>query len=503
MAKSYKQKLEDGIIAAHEAGDVEGAQVLADELMKWQPKKINPTEGMSTGEKFLAGVGKGFVDIGRGVGQRVGLVDQKDIDESRQLDAPLMDTTAGTVGNVAGQVAAFAPTAFIPGANTAVGATLIGAGTGALQPTATGESVGTNALYGAAGGFAGNRLGNYIGNKVSSKVAANATRKSQNATRDAVLRRGQSIGYAVPPSQSGAGVGSRLLEGLSGKYKTNQLAGIRNQNVTDDLVRQDLGLAPDSPINEEVLDSMRKSLSAPYKEIASLDAVKDSPANLFVGKNITKSGKQTIEALKDARFNSRQNWTYFNRSGDPDAYAKAIELDAVANQLEDDIELIAKQANKPGLLKDLQAARREIAKTFTVEKALKGERVDAKALARELKKGAPLSGNMKEIAKFADQFPDVTKVPASGDANPLTALDFFGGVGTSGMAMAGGVNPALGLVMPAARVGARYGILSGPYQRAFATPSYGSATLNALDKYRPALPYAGAIGGGLLGANYQ
>ena len=73
---TYKQRLEDAIVAAHNAGDVEGAQTLADELKSWQPKKVDPTEGMSTGQKLLAGVGKGFVDVGRGVGQRLGLVDQ-------------------------------------------------------------------------------------------------------------------------------------------------------------------------------------------------------------------------------------------------------------------------------------------------------------------------------------------------------------------------------------------------------------------------------------------
>jgi hypothetical protein len=500
---TYKQRLEDAIVAAHNAGDVEGAQILADELKSWQPKKVNPTEGMSTGEKLL-GVGKGFVDIGRGIGQRVGLVDQKSIDEAKAIDAPLMDTTAGTVGNVAGQVAALAPTALIPGANTAVGATLIGAGTGALQPTATGESVATNVGYGAVGGLAGNRLGNYIGNKVSSKVASNATRKAQNATRDAALREAQAAGYAVPPSQAGAGMGSRLLEGLSGKYKTNQLAAIRNQNVTDDLIRQDLGLSPDSPINEEVLDNLRSTLSAPYREAQDIPSM--VVGSKLSGPSVTgsrtkmeveKTGEQVLKELKDARFNAKQNWTFFGRSGDPQAYERAINLDGQVKSLEDTLEMMAESTGNPKLVSQLREARKAIAKTYTVEKALKGERVDAKALARELKKGAPLSGNMRSIAKFADQFPDVTKVPASGDANPLTVLDY-----TAGTALGVGVNP-LAALLPAARVGARYGILSQPYQRAFANPNYGSAPLDALNAARPALPYAGTIGGGLLGANYQ
>lgn len=115
----------------------------------------DPTAGMSTGEKLLAGIGKGFVDIGRGVGQRLGLVSQADIDAAKQLDQPLMQTGAGQVGNVIGNVAAALPTIAIPGAATIPGAMAVGAGLGAIQPTATGESVVGNAALGAAGGAVG------------------------------------------------------------------------------------------------------------------------------------------------------------------------------------------------------------------------------------------------------------------------------------------------------------------------------------------------------------
>lgn len=39
MMASYEQKLEDAIIKAHEAGDFEAAQAMADELKAWKPKK--------------------------------------------------------------------------------------------------------------------------------------------------------------------------------------------------------------------------------------------------------------------------------------------------------------------------------------------------------------------------------------------------------------------------------------------------------------------------------
>src|SRR3974390_957058 len=119
------------------------------------PEVHDPTEGMTWGEKFLAGAGKGVVDVTRGIGQRLGLVAQAEIDEARKLDAPLMKTGWGRAGNVVGEAGATAPLALIPGAGTLAGATAIGAGLGFAQPTATGESVTRNVLTGAAGGAAG------------------------------------------------------------------------------------------------------------------------------------------------------------------------------------------------------------------------------------------------------------------------------------------------------------------------------------------------------------
>lgn len=109
----------------------------------------DPTEDMDGFHKARAGFGKAFADMGRGVGQVVGLVDRKDVAEANKRDAALMRTGAGLTGNIAGNVAALAPTAFIPGAATLRGAAMIGAGSGLAQPsTGTGETVRNIALGG-------------------------------------------------------------------------------------------------------------------------------------------------------------------------------------------------------------------------------------------------------------------------------------------------------------------------------------------------------------------
>lgn len=119
-------------------------------------KTYDPTVGMSGVDRFLAGTGKAFADIGRGVRQylpqAIGGLSGQDIAESRRLDQSLMNTGAGMAGNVFGNVALAAPTALIPGAATIPGAAAIGAAYGALQP---GEDASERLKNVAIGGVAG------------------------------------------------------------------------------------------------------------------------------------------------------------------------------------------------------------------------------------------------------------------------------------------------------------------------------------------------------------
>lgn len=148
--------------------DMPKDQFLAQIGVREQPAepKPDPTKGMNALQLFLAGSGKAVADLGRGAGQMVGLVDQKTIDEARALDAPLMNTTAGKIGNIVGNIGATLPTMAIPGANTLAGSAAIGGVLGAMQPTADGESRVGNALMGGAGGLAGQGIANAVGRLV-------------------------------------------------------------------------------------------------------------------------------------------------------------------------------------------------------------------------------------------------------------------------------------------------------------------------------------------------
>lgn len=177
-----QEQLITAIRQAHAAGDKAAVQRYGAMLMQPArpaapsvPDKLpDPTDTMSNGELFLAGVGKGMTDLARGAGQvvrsvipdsaadRLGLPTKADIDEVKRMDAPLLNTAAGTVGNVTGTIAATLPTMFIPGAQGFLGASAVGAGTGALQPVGTDDSRFENAMAGGAGAAAGVAAGRLL-----------------------------------------------------------------------------------------------------------------------------------------------------------------------------------------------------------------------------------------------------------------------------------------------------------------------------------------------------
>lgn len=201
---------------AHAAGDVESARKIAG-YIKAQETSVSepafdPTSDMSTGQRVLAGIGKGFVDTGRGIGQLLGAVSKKDIEESRSLDAPLMRTTAGQVGNILGNVAAAVPTFAIPGAASLRGAALIGAGQGLLQPALDGNERLRNTGVGAAAGAGGVVVGRAIG------AAAQGARALIDPFTDVGRKKiaGRTLArFASDPNAISSATGQRTITGAT------------------------------------------------------------------------------------------------------------------------------------------------------------------------------------------------------------------------------------------------------------------------------------------------
>lgn len=418
----------------------------------------NPTGSFA--ENFNAGMGKAFTDIGRGAAQLVGMgPDAQEMQEIRKQDAPLMKTGGGLTGNISGNVAVAAPAMMIPGVNSVAGAGAMGATLAALQPTDSPTDRLKNMGVGGALGAGSQYLGTTGAKMLGERQATQAAQQSRNAVNTETLRRGQEAGYVVPPSSVNPSAVNRILESLAGKAATNQAAAQKNMGVTDELARRAAGLGPNEALSKEALRASRQRMAAPYREVASL-----SP-----------KAAADLEALKQARFDSKLQWKGYNRVGDPKFHEAATAADKQVAALNQSIEQAAAGAGRQDLVKALNEARTNIARNRQVQEALNvgSGRVDPAVIGRALDRGSPLSGELETIGRMQQAFPqsmrDMSGQQAAGTNQLMGVLAplMGGAVGHTAGGIPGAIAGAAPFVVPA---GTRQALLSGPGQRMLASP---------------------------------
>jgi hypothetical protein len=277
---------------------------------------------------------------------------------------------------------------------TGAGAAVGGASAALTNP----EDYDTGALIGALlpggmqlAGKAGETLGNYAAKGVADKAAAFA----RNAPKNETVRQAVEAGYVLPPNLVRPSTKNRIIESISGKQATSQLVSDRNTETTGRLVRRALGLADDVPLTVGELNNLRNTAGKAYADVSAL-----SP-----------KAAEDLEALKVAR-NEAQAWfKAYNQSARPDDLAKAKEFRALSDSLEGALEQHAKDAGKDELIPLLRDARKQIAKTYTVERSLSkatGE-IAPNVLARLYEKGTPLSDGLDVVGRTASAFPSALK----------------------------------------------------------------------------------------------
>jgi len=326
------------------------------------------------------------------------------------------------------------------------------------------------------------------GSKLPVPQAANQAptgfvKPNYDAVRQATLAGSQKAGYVVPPSTTNPSVGNTFLESFGGKIATAQDAALKNQDVTNRLAKQALGLSEDAPMTLESLKAVRGEAGDAYKTLRSVGQVTiddatsntiDSVAAKFTGSKLKEAlggGNdipKIVQALKDepltgdtavdaiALLRNKADGAY--RAGDNEigkgykTISKAIE-DLMEKQLSGDA------------LKEFRDARQLIAKTHTVEGAFNPAtgNVVATKLAAQLTKGKPLSQELKAAAQFGQAFPKAAKdIVDSGSVRNTDAI-----LGSGASVFTG--NPWY-LGWPFLRQGARSYLLSAPGQ-ARAMPS--------------------------------
>ena len=258
---------------------------------KTPPTLVNPTEDMSGMDLFRAGTGKAFADIGRGVGQaargvlsenlanRMGLPTQADIDESRRLDKALMSTGSGMAGNIFGNVAAFLPTAAVPGVNTVIGGAALGAGMGALQPVGTGDSRGVNALL---GGGLGGAVPAIAGGYRAARAALYDPFAGSERILGGVLTRAAGADAARLPAQlRGQGAVTPGVNLSSGARTTSQ-----GLNAIEDAIAAQVPsgeLSRSAQTNRTALANALREMAGTPEEMAQLVAQRGGAADALYG----------------------------------------------------------------------------------------------------------------------------------------------------------------------------------------------------------------------------
>lgn len=218
-----------------------------------------------------------------------------------------------------------------------------------------------------------------------------------NPTTMLTAKEGMNAGYIIPPNMLQPSFKNQVIESFSGKQATQQIASMKNNKVTEGLVRQSLGIADDVPLTISTMENLRKTAGKAYADVSAL-----SP-----------QAAADLEALKLARNQSQLYFKSYNRTSSPPDLATAKSLKAQADALENALEAHALAAGKTALVPDLIAARKAIAKTYTVGRALNDASgtVDARILGRMSEKGMPLSDGLDVAGKFASAFPTITKSP--------------------------------------------------------------------------------------------
>ena len=418
----------------------------------------------------------------------------------------------------------------------------------ALNPVESGRALAKNMLLGGTAGTAGQTTTEVTGsplaglavtlatpglieNQFQKMQAAAQIEKAKNVTRDATYTAGQKLGLQAPPGNVNPSLINVGLETTAGKINTAQNMAAHNQDVIDTVSRRAVGLPLDAPLTPETMKAVRAAeYTKGYEPVAVVGAVPTDnvfrqaladirakftgPTKSFPGaapdevKKLTKvydvaafdaaDALPAIQSLRDAAKGSFAK-------GDNGLGKAQI---AASKALEDQIERSLANANNPqaaALLEQFRASRVRMAVSHAIEDAIQvgTGSVNGRQLASDIQRGKYLTGELADIAKFANTFKTVVKQPGQfGTPGAGTGLMQKMAMGT-GATVGGGLGYALGgnqgaaagvtlgamgvpLVTQGLQSGARAIMESNLMQRN-ALPNYNTGSFLGQDIYSPGL----------------
>jgi hypothetical protein len=300
-----------------------------------------------------------------------------------------------------------------------------------------------------------------------------------------VAERAIAEGATLPPTQVNPSMLNRIIEGISGKQQTSQIASVKNQQLVNEQARKALNLAPDVEITPQVLQQFRAEKGLAYdalranptyyadkqffadlnKETSRLQNMKalDVSAELKLLNNLKQmnfNGDELVESIKRLRDSAQSNSSPLANARDKDL-GRAQKF--AAQQLEALAERNLTNFNQPDVMKNFKQARQDIAKSYTIEKALNATtgNVSGADLGTLARKGKIVPAELQTLANAAGAYPSAFQnVARIGSVPGFSPLD----IGTAGIASAASGNPAL-MVSAATRPTLRSVAVSPMFQR--------------------------------------
>jgi hypothetical protein len=336
--------------------------------------------------------------------------------------------------------------------------------------------------------------------QVGRQAPANFKRAPTVAERE--FSNAQKAGYVVPPASVKPSVGNVALESVGGKAAVQQLASGRNQEVTNALAARSVGLSENQPITISELKEIRKNAGDVYKEVKKTGVI--NADRQFIGdlravrqetKEISKDfpdadigsaeaidrlvkslakrsfdAKSAVAYMKKLRKSATANLSGIN-AADPDKLSLGQAQRDAADALEEMVGRHLTKIDRPELAEQFNNARKQIAKTYTVQGALETTgNVNASKLAALLRKDKPLSPELEQAARFAGAFPKASAVPERSGSPGVSALDAAMTAGGAVALPAVGQSSFAALGYPIARYGARNLALSKALQQGLTKP---------------------------------
>lgn len=400
---------------------------------------------------------------------------------------------------------------------------LVGQGVGKVANLA-GEAIGGGAdadtLRGAAGnltreaiqqapGFIAPALKKPIAARAASQEAALAAEKAANAPKDAAVAAAREKGYVLPPGVAGnASPLASFFQGAAGSTKLDYASSFKNQKVTNNLIKKELGLPGEKALSIDALDDLREKYSKPYEDVKkSVPTLRTTPEfkqalqnpdskfaaarkefpEYFKSPEIEKlvtdlskdkfSSQAAIEIQKKLRYDGNANMKAFDKpSQQALGEAQLNAATAIDNLIDQNLNMQAPPGVKnfqSKLSSNLAEARKKIAQSYAVQGALNDStgNISAQKLGRLWEKQGKLSGGLKDVGEtynaFQKQLRDVDKLPATASEG-VSNLDVAKATGLAALG-----HGTVGALAIPARALAKNVLLSDWYQQLnMKPPSY-------------------------------